>query len=260
MIFKKLKIVDLDKFLSIAKTPKNKVVSFINKIKPFDVNIKLIRLGAKNDGGYLVPNDLDSIEACFSPGVDAVSEFEEDCFNKGMKIFLADKSVDQPNLKNIDFSFIKKFIRIKNDQDYITLDKWYLESKVNSQSDLILQMDIEGGEYFSLLNISDNLLKKFRVIVIEFHGLEKLWNPEFYKVIEEVFNRLLQYHTCIHIHPNNVHELDEQFGVIIPKIAEFTFIRNDRFENKTKRTNFPHPLDSDNTQKKSIVLPKNWYE
>lgn len=36
----------------------------------------LIRLGPNGDGGYLVPDDLTGIEACFSPGVCATSEFE----------------------------------------------------------------------------------------------------------------------------------------------------------------------------------------
>ncbi len=79
--------------LVIPCTPREKVLSLIEKLYPCNVGFELIRLGPNTDGGYLVPDDLEEIEACFSPGVDQVSEFEADCFKKGMKLFLADKSV-----------------------------------------------------------------------------------------------------------------------------------------------------------------------
>jgi hypothetical protein len=48
-------------------------------------------MGAKGDGGLLVPDDLKGIEACFSPGVNFVSEFEFDCLEKNIKVFMAVK-------------------------------------------------------------------------------------------------------------------------------------------------------------------------
>ena len=80
------------------RTQEKKVLELIKKLQPYNVGKDLIRLGAKRDGGYLVPDDLVEIEACFSPGVSTVSEFEKDCFKRGMKIFLADKSVDKPKI------------------------------------------------------------------------------------------------------------------------------------------------------------------
>jgi hypothetical protein len=39
-------------------------------------DVPLIRLGADGDGGYLVPDDLEDVAACFSPGVDDRASFE----------------------------------------------------------------------------------------------------------------------------------------------------------------------------------------
>ena len=50
--------------------------------------------GPDGDGGYLVPDDLEGIVACFSPGVSNVAGFEKDCALKGMKVFMADASVE----------------------------------------------------------------------------------------------------------------------------------------------------------------------
>lgn len=50
----------------------------------------LIRLGPMSYEGYLIPDDLEGIEACFSPSVGFNSIFEKDCADRGMKVFLAD--------------------------------------------------------------------------------------------------------------------------------------------------------------------------
>jgi hypothetical protein len=267
-IFKQLKkrnlrIISLSSiYLEMEITRKDRVLSLIESLKPRKTNFDLIRLGPKGDGGYLVPNDLEGIDACFSPGVAEVSEFEFDCYNLGMKLFLADKSVVKPNL-GIDadkYSFIKKYIGCTNNDDFITMDDWVKSNKIYSNSDLLLQMDIEGGEYFTILNMSDSLMKQFRIIVIEFHQLQKLWNNDFFTTAEAVFQKLNQTHVCVHIHPNNYCEIYTKFDVDIPMLAEFTFIRKDRIQTTEKAINFPHKLDYDNTPNQPVVLTKNWYE
>ena len=244
-----------------SRTATNKVKSLIEKLHPLRAENGLIRIGPNGDGGYLVPNDLDGIQACFSPGVDRISEFERWCFNNGMEIYLADKSVDQVNLDlpKDQFNFIKKYVGCTNNEDYITLDTWVNQNIIDDKSELLLQMDIEGGEYDSLINISDSLMKRFRIIVIEFHSLFELWNPEFFKYAEIVFNKILQTHLCVHIHPNNCCGILNVNGIEIPSFAEFTFLRKDRFSVFNFETEFPNVLDYDNTSKKTIVLPKDWH-
>ena len=244
------------------RTQEKKVLELIKKLQPYNVGKDLIRLGAKRDGGYLVPDDLVEIEACFSPGVSTVSEFEKDCFKRGMKIFLADKSVDKPKigLNKNNYNFLKKYIGCYNNNDFITLDSWINSSNIKKNKDLMLQMDIEGAEYTSLLNISDDLLNLFRIIVIEFHDLHKFWNKGFYDIASVCFDKILLNHTCVHIHPNNFEPIDSNNGIEIPMAAEFTFIRNDRFSTKSYQKSFPHNLDNDNSnERESILLPKIWY-
>ena len=244
------------------RTQEKKVLELIKKLQPYNVGKDLIRLGAKRDGGYLVPDDLVEIEACFSPGVSTVSEFEKDCFKRGMKIFLADKSVDKPKigLNKNNYHFLKKYIGCYNNDDFITLDSWINSSNIKKNKDLMLQMDIEGAEYTSLLNISDDLLNLFRIIVIEFHDLHKFWNKGFYDIASVCFDKILLNHTCVHIHPNNFEPINSYNGIEIPMAAEFTFIRNDRFSTKSHQESFPHKLDTDNSdERESVLLPKIWY-
>ena len=240
---------------------KETLLSLIHKLRPNAIDKELIRFGPNGDGGYLIPDDVNSIEACFSPGVGLLSGFEEDCSKYGMKVFLADKSVDSPASKNPQFNFIKKNIGPITNEDFITLDDWVNSSDLESlDSDLMLQMDIEGYEYSTILNISNKLMNRFRIVVIEFHSLNRLWDKEFFNIASLVFDKLLQNHSCVHIHPNNCCGIFKLKGVEIPNVAEFTFVRNDRIEKKKGQISVPHSLDFDcDNNSKTLVLPKQWY-
>lgn len=242
------------------KIASHELNALIRNLSPMsDEGQKLIRLGPKGDGGYLIPNDLAGIEACFSPGVSSVSGFEKDCANLGMKVFLADKSVERPAESHKLFHFTKKYVGATTNDDYMTIDNWVKSSLPESQSDLLLQIDVEGAEYEAFLCMSDSLLRRCRIIVAEFHFLDQLWGRPFFIIASRVFDKILQTHTCVHIHPNNCCGSVQKDELEIPRIAEFTFLRSDRIKNPIFADSFPHPLDCDNTDKPSLPLPKCWY-
>ena len=64
-------------FTSI-KTPSTNVKELISLVYPKKLSVENIRIGGENDGGYIVPNDLEGIKYCFSPGVGNLSKFEND--------------------------------------------------------------------------------------------------------------------------------------------------------------------------------------
>jgi len=187
----------------VQRTRQSDVQSLLNKLKPVSFGGELIRLGSNGDGGYLVPDDLAGITACFSPGVDQVSGFERDCAELDMKVFMADRSVEKPAESHELFEFTKKYIGVTTNDDFMTLDDWVSSGIPEEQGDLLLQIDIEGFEYETFLNVSDVLLSRFRIIVAEFHYLDRLWNKPYFEIASRVFDRLLQTHSCVHNHPNN---------------------------------------------------------
>lgn len=233
--------------------------SLIKNLHPIATNKDLIRLGPNGDGGYLVPNDLEGLHACFSPGVSHVSGFEKDCAELEMKVFLADKSVVRPADNHELFSFTQKYIGAMTNNDFMTLDSWVNSSLSDTTSELLLQIDIEGYEYETFLSTSDSLMGRFRIIVAEFHNLCQLWNRPFFNLARSTFNKILQTHSCVHIHPNNCCGSLIKDGLDIPKTMEFTFLRNDRFESFSHQTIFPNPLDYDNTNNPTLALPRCWY-
>jgi len=245
--------------MPVAMTPASEIRGLMQKLRPLETSIPLIRLGPNGDGGYLVPDDLAGIRACFSPGVSDISGFESDCADRGLQAFLADRSVDGPANAHSNFHFTKKFVGAVSNEDFMTLDEWVAVSVGQNSEDLMLQIDIEGFEYETFLCASPALLERFRIIVAEFHGLEQLWNKPYFDVVSRVFEKLLQGHGCVHIHPNNCCGSVSFVGLEIPSIMEMTFLRKDRISGPTFQTKFPHPLDFDNTENPKLVLPQCWY-
>lgn len=255
-----LKILSIGKIHLTRLTDKDELQSLLNRLQPISCGKELIRLGPKGDGGYLVPDDLAGIKACFSPGVGSISGFESDCANMGMNVFMADKSVEKLPESHELFQFTKKYIGVTTNDDFMTLDDWVASSMPESQDELLLQIDVEGSEYEIFLGASDRLLKRFRIIVAEFHMLDLFWNKPFFNLISHVFDKLLQTHSCVHNHPNNYGGSIKNGNIEIPLVTELTFLRNDRVKNTSFINNYPHPLDYDNSENPPLYLPKCWYK
>ena len=78
-------------------TNRDDLKNLIKRLHPIKSQVGLQRFGGDNDGGYLLPNDLQDIAICFSPGVDVIASFEMDLLNRtGIHSHLADYSVDTP--------------------------------------------------------------------------------------------------------------------------------------------------------------------
>lgn len=231
----------------------------ISSLRPITTATPLIRLGPNGDGGYLIPDDLDRIAAVFSPGVDRISGFELDCAVRGIPIFLADRSIDALPVNHERFTFTKKFIGATDTEVFMTMDTWVRDSIANDTDDLLLQIDIEGYEYETFFSMTDALLSRFRIIVVEFHDLNMLFSEPYFRIASRVFEKLLVSHYCVHIHPNNVGGSVVIDSIEIPVLAEFTFLRKDRGRTTGFATTFPHPLDSDNTPLPTLTLPACWH-
>jgi hypothetical protein len=239
----------------------DRISEFLEVCFPKTTDIPLIRVGDELDGGYLLPDDLNGIDACFSPGVEQTATFELEMAKKGIKSFMADYSVDGPPFENDFFTFEKKFIGYQENEVFTTMDKWVKKHSKPSESNFLLQMDIEGWEYDSLLHASDETISKFRIMVIEFHGFDMVLDSLGLKILKATFSKLLLNHTIVHIHPNNISPIVKYKDFEIPPTMEFTFLRNDRIKSSKFTSNFPHKLDT--ICMPNLVdfpLPKCWFK
>ena len=240
------------------------LVAFLKRFREHYVSVDLVRVGGDGDGGYLIPNVLDDVSYCFSPGVDYTAEFESEISRThGIKSFMADASVESAPLQDENFVFDKKFLGNHDGGQLITLKSW-LDDKVDrSDNSLILQMDIEGAEYDVLISESMETLKRFNCMVIEFHAVEKLFDRFFLAMFSSVFEKLFTEFSICHVHANNCCGVATLHGVDVPSVIEVTFLRNDyvRAMKNNDPVSLPHPLDRKNVEDTDdIQMPSIWWE
>lgn len=233
---------------------------FIRQLVPVDIGIELIRVGPDGDGGYLVPDDLIGIGGCVSPGVSNEIRFDLEMAHRGIPVFMADASVKGPPENHELFHFYPKFLDVVNDAESMRLETLVAEASKHENGDLILQMDIEGAEYQVLLDASDDVLRSFRIILLECHHLTRLFGRQNSQIIKATFRKLLRHFYIVHIHPNNVRPPSSKGGLEIPPVMEFTFVRKDRARTEPKRgLVFPHQLDRNNLlDNPTVTLPEIW--
>jgi hypothetical protein len=236
------------------------ILDLISTLRPQDCGKDLIRIGGDGDGGYLLPNDLEGIQYCFSPGVGGVADFESHLATLNIKSFLADYSVHSLPTERPEFTFDRKFLSANDTESSFTLQTWRDRYLKDYTGDLLLQMDIEGFEYEVILSTPIEILNGFRIMVIEFHYLHKMFDPFIHTLYKTCFERILKNFHVAHIHPNNCCGSVRKGEIEVPRVLEFTFYNKNRVSHTSNRHKFPHPLDRDNVAaNKTLLLPKCWY-
>lgn len=220
------------------------IAAFVEALRPRGDQTRLVRIGGQGDGGYLVPDVLDGIAACFSPGVDVTATFEADLAARGIPAHLCDASVEGPPPGFSAASFEKRFLGPYDDGVYTSFESWFTRhAALDDGKDYLLQMDIEGDEYDVLLGTPRALLAKFRILVIEFHYLSNLFDPAAAPRLARVFRKLDLDFQSVHLHANNGWGAMSDGTITIPQVVEATFLRRDFVQSAVGEIRLPHPLD-----------------
>ena len=237
---------------------KKKLNNFLKKLQPYQTNYPLIRFGNNNDGGYLIPDDLKDLNFCFSCGVGQDISFEKGLLSKKIKSYFADGTVDSLPMNHKNFKFIKKNIsHISTSKDFSINE--FIKNKIKGE-DYILKLDIEGHEYKTIIDLEKKYLKEARIIVIEFHFMHRILRNCYYDFLEYCFDKILDSHLIVHVHPNNDAETKVYKRTKIFSVLEITFLRKDRILSKKKTVNYTHPLDCQtNPNKKELFIPDGYF-
>jgi hypothetical protein len=237
---------------------------------------ELIRIGSKNDGGYLVEKQS-FIKSKFLIGVGINDDWKfEKEFNRPF-IGIDDQICYKFLLKKIFLNFFsfhnlsflnRTMLSIKKIFDFHKLRKNFIKSILsnyhdpkkgvvslegilnkrllnNNHNDIFLKIDIEGSEYRILSDIL-RLQNNFSGIVIEFHDID-IHQEIIEKFISEIDLDL------VHIHSNNFGGIDKKGD---PLVIELTFSKFSN--NNSNNIELPNKLDApNNIHKKEIILKFN---
>ena len=165
-------------------------------------NCTLKRFGSANDGGYLMcENLIEPLDAAYSYGVGSnddwgcemsrryhVPVYQYDCFDPA-----------RPTCDGGTFVFHNECVG--NRSGYAGSHVFdTMENQIRKNGDtgrrLIIKMDIEGGEWDSLLAAPDELLASIPQITMEMHGFD---DPK----IVEVLRKLKRNFYLVNLHFNN---------------------------------------------------------
>jgi len=166
-------------------------------------------------------------------------------------------------VENPLFEFDRRFLGARSDETFITLGDWADEKPgAAGDDDLLLQMDIEGAEFDVLIESDSALLRRFRMMVIEFHGMERVFERHSLPLMRALFAKLHRDFAIVHMHANNCCGIAKCRDVAIPRVFEITYLRRDRLPAQavTGELTLPHALDRPNVaDTPDIAMPEIWW-
>lgn len=245
-------------------------------LRPYAVH-DLVRLGSKNDGGYVVPNSLiNELNFLLSYGYGHNYSFERDfiTLNRQNRVILFESSINLHSLLSdlsvriFGFLLFKKrqypiyrlkvlikFLSLMFNKKIKYINKRIVRIPTNSKemsfkdstslfldssAQYALKMDIEGAEYECFSN-NIQLLKNAKLLIVEFHNIIKKKT-----LFEEVINKLKAEFIIANLHINNF--CDVKNG--IPDVIELLFVRKGEIIQGSLVSAIPSLLDSPCNPKK----------
>ena len=255
-------------FYSIKKEGNlSQLGKLLKELKIFDFpNSRRIRIGSNDDGGYvLLDSGLESIDIVYSYGVGDNADFEAMICEKYNAIArLYDHTIKSAPLKNDLLYFKREGVGPKKSENLNTI-----ENHINKNSDsgkrLLLQMDVEGAEWDTLIHTPNSVLGLFDQIVIEVHGLasdvsDALNEGGVYKVSIEnkikVLKKINALFYLYHVHANTEGGLYYINWFKVPNILELTFVNKKAVKDaEHSKVVFPTEFDRPNAKgRKEIEL------
>ena len=237
-----------------------------NVLVPYKTNFEKIRIGDNGDGGYVICDVGTPRNILYSYGCDDNIKFEKSFKQKyeNSTMFVYDHTIEGITDKPDYIKFFKEGVWVEKTHDMDTISNHVIKNGHENETNMCMQMDIEGCEWSVILATPQSVLRQFAQIIIEFHfPLVFVYNNEQHMKQEQ--NQVLdtlqwldENFTCVHIHGNNC-LLQPWFDIDLPRCFEVTYVRRDLITScHVEDVQYPMELDSKNDSKKSEMVLKWW--
>lgn len=188
-----------------------------------DCTLNRIRLGDKNDGGYVIFDGL-SYDGMVSGGIEYTNTFENEFIAKyDVDCHAFDNSIDELPYSNSRIRFSKSTIGKANN----------LSDVIEGFDSCFVKMDIEGFEWEWLDSLNWTTLDKITQLAIEFHMFHNMDdNGDHMKHLTdrlETLRRLNETHVMCHLHSNNYSPNFKYRENVLPQVFECTYINRKVF-------------------------------
>ncbi len=225
------------------------VLSLLRMLRPMAVRgAEKVRIGRKQDGGYVMIDDFAGVDAAYSIGIGAEVSWDLEIAGKGIVVFQYDHTIEGLPESHANFRWRKLGLGAAEipSENITTLSKILKENGHAGTRELIMKIDIEDAEWDVFGTVEAEVLQQFRQIVAEFHNFAHLGAPPRHERIRKAFAALTANHCPVHVHANNHGPYLIIAGVPVPETLEVTFVRKDGSTFDESSETFPTRWDAPN--------------
>jgi hypothetical protein len=209
-------------------------------------SLNFIRLGKKNDGGYVVPTKaLEAADVLMGYGIFDDISFERDFsknYNKtsyGFDCGVRNITTGDPKCHFLSECIGSSDYLYKNQKSSGVISSFTEQrQRLNlTNKKILIKMDIEGAEY----NVMEDILKYSKDItgiVLEVHDVDKK-SKELLKILYSLDENFI----LVHVHGNNCSGKVRRIN--LPKVLELTYINKYLVDTYQISSNQKHPLPID---------------
>lgn len=219
--------------------------NILDQLKVYNVGEK-IRIGAANDGGYVLPKQsLEQSECLFSYGINNDITFDEDYIQlTNKKVYGYDHTIEDIETKYPElFTWYKKGMSGTPQEHTDNFLNHYKELGISGR--VLLKVDVELCEYEWLENTNIQELANITTcVILEVHCLHDYFIRERF---DNCMKELNKYFYLCHIHGNNYGSTFNYAEQDVPTVLELTFVPKELVSEATLTTEiFPTDLDAPN--------------
>jgi hypothetical protein len=224
-----------------------RVLSLLSLLKPLGVvGENRIRVGRDGDGGYVMIDDFRDIDGAVSLGVGDDVSWDEQIANYGIEVWQFDPTVLGPPAAHALFHFEPLRAAGQDGEGAICLETILRTRLAGRDGMTLLKIDIEGDEWAVFNATNEDVLARFKQIVCEFHGLDRLGEEEFAGQVRATLEKLSRTHFVYHVHGNNCGNFTNVGNVVVPETLEVSFGLRSAYRTGPNTLRFPTELDRPN--------------
>ena len=118
-----------------------------------------ILIGRKSDGCYVLLDDFENIKIAYSFGISNVIQFDDELAKRGIDVYIYDHTINSLPYNNSKFHWSKIGLCGRNNRtaNLKTLEELMKENRHISEKNMILKIDVEGWEWYSLNELNEDI-------------------------------------------------------------------------------------------------------
>ena len=211
------------------------------------------RVGADADGGYVIPADWKEVPLLISLGIGPENSFDMSFADAGVPVEAYDPTIAQLPQTHPKIRWIQNMVVADPKPNSAEVSLRNILERISSNTLPALKMDIEGWEYPTILSCSEELLRKIRFFVAEFHGIADAIITEKTVTLEATWSRLSSVFDTVHVHANNAGGARILGGTLVPNLLEVTMVNRNFYKTYDKQENYPETYDRPNLKGKAEI-------